>query len=146
MTMMTRYDPISNALSLREAMDQLFQDSFVAPFGWLRQTTNSIPVNVYETDDAFVVQAFAPGLTADQLSISVEQGTVTLHGELKAEESNGLRPVLQERASGSFTRTFALPVPVDADKVQAELRDGVLSLTLPKSEAVKPRKIQVKGS
>ena len=146
MTMMTRYEPFSNALSLREAMDQLFRDSFVAPFGALRQTMHSIPVNVYETDDAFVVKAFAPGLTPDDLSISVEQGSVTLHGELKAEELSGLRPLLQERPSGSFTRTFTLPVPVDAGKVQAELANGVLSLTLPKSEAVKPHKIQVKSS
>jgi len=146
MTMMTRYEPVSNALSLREAMDQLFQDSFVAPFGRLPRTASSIPVNVYETDDAFVVKAFTPGLTADQLSISVEQGTVTLRGELKAEEHDGWRPVLQERPIGAFTRTFTLPMPIDAGKVQAELANGVLSLTLPKSEAIKPRKIQIKSS
>ncbi len=57
-----------------------------------------------------------------------------------------MRPLLQERQIGAFTRTFTLPVPVDADKVQAELRNGVLSLTLPKSAAIKPRKIQVKSS
>jgi HSP20 family protein len=57
-----------------------------------------------------------------------------------------MRPLLQERRIGAFTRTFTLPVPVEADKVQAELSNGVLSLTLPKSEAIKPRKIQVKSS
>ena len=146
MTMMTRYEPLSNALSLREAMDQLFQDSFVAPLGRLAGTTSPMPVDVYEIDDAFVVKAFMPGLTPDDLTINVEQQSVTIHGEPKAEELDGLRPLLQERRIGAFTRTFTLPVPVEADKVQAELNNGVLSLTLPKSESVKPRKIQVKGS
>ena len=146
MAMMTRYDPISNALSLREAMDQLLRDSFVAPFGAPAQTTSSMPVDVYETDDAFVVKAFMPGLTPDELTISVEQQTVTIHGEPKAEDLQGMRLLLKERRLGAFTRTFTLPVLVDADKVQAELAQGVLSLTLPKSEALKPRKIQVKSS
>ncbi len=146
MTMMTRYEPFGNVLSLREAMDQLFRDSFVAPFGPLAQTMSSMPVDVYETDDAFVVKAFMPGLTPDDLTINVEQQSVMIHGELKAEEMAGMRPLFQERQIGAFTRTFTLPVPVEADKVQAELRNGVLSLTLPKSAAIKPRKIQVKSS
>ncbi len=146
MAMMTYSEPFSNVLSLREAVDQLFRDSFVAPFGASARTTSSMPVDVYETDDAFVVKAFMPGLTADDLTISVEQQTVTLHGELKAEDLPGMRPLRQERRISAFTRSFTLPVLVDADKVQAELAQGVLSLTLPKSEALKPRKIQVKSS
>jgi len=146
MTSMTRYEPFSNVLSLREAMDQLLRDSFVAPFSALAQATSSLPVDVYETDDAFVVKAFMPGLTPDDLTISVEQQSVAIHGQPKAEAVDGMQPVLQERRIGAFTRTFTLPVPVEADKVQAELRNGVLSLTLPKSEAIKPRKIQVKSS
>ncbi len=146
MAMMTRYEPISNVLSLREAMDQLFRDSFVAPFGRLAQARSSMPVDVYEIDDTFVVQAFIPGLTPDDLTINVEQQSVTIHGEPKAEEMAGMRPLLQERPVGAFTRTFTLPVPVDVDKVEAALSNGVLSLTLPKSEAIKPRKIQVKSS
>ena len=146
MAMMTHNAPFSNALSLRDAMNQLFQDSFVAPFGAPARTMSSMPVDVYETDDAFVVKAFMPGLAPDDLTINVEQQTVTIHGEPKAEDLQGMRPLLQERRIGAFTRTFTLPVLVDADKVQAELAQGVLSLTLPKSEALKPRKIQVKSS
>jgi len=143
--MMTRSEPFSNALSLRDAMDQLFRDSFVAPFGALAHV-GSMPVDVYETDDAFVVRAFMPGLTPDDLTISVEQQTVTIHGEPKAEDLQGMRPLLQERRIGAFTRTFTLPVAVDADKVQAELTQGVLSLTLPKAPEAKPRKIKVMSS
>lgn len=143
MTMMTQYAPVGNALSLREAMNQLFQDSFVAPFGSLPQTAGSMPVDVYEADDAFVVKAFMPGLTADDLDISVQERTVTINGQPEAEELNGMRPLLKERRFGTFTRTFTLPVPVEADQVQAELANGVLSLTLPKSETARPRKIQI---
>jgi len=146
MAMMTRNQPVSNVLPLREAMDQLFRDSFVAPFGVLAQTTSSMPVDIYETDDAFVVKAFVPGLTSDDLTISVDQQTVTIHGEPKTEDVQGMRSLRQERRIGAFTRSFTLPVLVDGGKVQAELGQGVLSLTLPKSEALKPRKIQVKSS
>jgi len=145
MEMTTRYEPFNSALPLREAMDRLLWDSFVAPIGY-QQLTNSMPVDVYETDDAFVVKGFAPGLTAEDLAISVEQQVVTIHCEPKAEKIEGLRPLLQERPIGAFTRTFSLPVPVDAGKVEAQLNDGVLNLTLPKSEAIKPQKIQVKSS
>jgi HSP20 family protein len=145
MAMMTRREPFGGAMSLRDAMDQLMRDSFVVPFGRLGQTIG-MPVDVYETDAAFVVKASMPGLTADQLNISVEQQTVTIHGEPKVEERDGMRPLLQERRVAAFTRTFALPVPVDASKAQAELVNGVLSLTLPKSEASKPRKIQIRSS
>lgn len=146
MTMMTRYDPFSNMLSLRQAMSQLVEDSFVAPFARSAQATNIMPVDVYETSDAFVVKAFMPGLSAEDLSINVEQRAVTIHGEARPEQHDGLRPLLQERPVGAFTRSFTLPVPLDAAKVQAELVNGVLSLTLPKSEVAKPRKIQVKES
>ena len=139
MTMMTRYDPFSNMISLRDAMNQLFQDSFVA------QSTNIMPVDIYETDDAFVVEAFMPGITPEQLSISVEQQTVTIHGEPEAEKQDGTRWVLHERPIGAFTRSFTLPAAIDAGKVRADLVNGVLSLTLPKSETAKPRKIQVKS-
>jgi len=145
MATMTRYEPSSLGMPLREAMAQLFQDSFVAPFGHSWQVIKSVPVDLYETNDAFVVKVSAPGLTADDLTVSIEQQVVTIHGEPKAEESEGFHPVLVERPLGRFTRTFSLPMPVDANKVTAEFTDGVLSLTMPKREAVKPRKIQVKS-
>ena len=145
MAMMTRYEPFNTMLPLRDAMQQLFEDSFVTPFGGLARTS-SMAVDLYETGDAFVVKAFVPGLTADDLSINVEQQVVRIQGEAKPDAHDGWRPLLQERPIGAFTRTFSLPLPVDPGKVQAELVDGVLSLTLPKSEVAKPRKIEVKSN
>jgi len=143
---MARFDPFSEVMSLRDAVSQLFQESYVPAAGRGMQATSIMPVDLYETNDAFVVQAFMPGLTADDLTISVEQQTVTIHGEPKAEEWKGARALLQERRIGAFTRTFTLPVSVDANNVDAELVNGVLKLTLPKAETAKPRKIQVKSN
>jgi len=145
MAMMTRYEPFGNVLSLREAMDRLFEDSFVTPFGRLMQTTSIMPVDVYETEDAFVVNAFMPGLTPDDLDITVQQQVVTIHGEPRTDDLKGLRPLVQERPTGQFTRTFSLPVPVNANRVGAEFRNGVLHLTLPKLETARPHKIEIKA-
>jgi len=144
MTMMTRFDPLSNVFSLRDAVHQLLASSFVAPT--LMQTTNIMPVDVYETNDAFVVQAFTPGFTPDQLDISVEQNVVTIQGEPKADDFQGVHTLRLETRVSKFMRRLVLPAPIDADKVQAEMNNGVLKLTLPKVESVKPHKIQIKKS
>src|SRR5687767_15848024 len=107
MTMLARFDPFSNMVSLRDAMNQLLEDSVVAPFGRFAQASNIMPVDVYETDDHFIVKAFMPGVTADELSINVEQQTVTIQGEPRAEKHDGMRPILQrseERRVGKECR------------------------------------------
>jgi HSP20 family protein len=146
MAMMTRSDPFGEVVSLRDAVNQLLADSVVAPFSSVMRTTTMMPVDLYETDEAFVVKAFMPGITADQLNISIEQNIVTIHGEPKADQWENMRPILIETNLGAFTRKFMLPGTIDADKVQAELDNGVLTLTLPKAETHKPRKIQIKSS
>jgi HSP20 family protein len=102
------------------------------------------PVNVREDQDQFYVEAELPGLNHDDLEILVEGDQLTIRGERKPVADEG-RWHRQERAFGRFQRTFTLPVAVDADKVEARLDQGVLTLTLPKSEAAKPRKIAVKA-
>ncbi len=145
MAMMTRYDPFSDVLTLRDAMNQLLEESFVAPFRGL-MPTNVVSVDMYETSDTLVVKAYIPGFTSDQLNISIEQDVLTIHGEAKAEKLDGMRPVWQETQFGTFTRRLALPVRADADKIQAELENGVLTLILPKAESSKQRKIEIKAS
>ena len=140
---MTRYDPFAKMLGLSQPAASWWQDSLLTPLGQAGRATGMMPVDIYETGAAFVVKAFMPGLTPEDLGVSVEQRTVYIHGQPKAESSEGMRPIFQERPSGSFTRSFTLPVMIDADRVQAELMNGVLTLTLPKSEAAKPRKIQI---
>jgi HSP20 family protein len=104
------------------------------------------PVNVWEDQDAFHVEAELPGLTREQLQISVtHRNQLALQGERPVEEFEKGRWHRRERGFGRFQRVLKLPAPVDADKVEAKLEDGVLLLTLPKSEEAKPRKIAVKA-
>lgn len=142
MTMTTHTDPFGTVMSLRDAVNQILEESFVAPFNALRPTS-MIPVDVFETADTFVMKAFVAGLTPDQVNISIEQNTVTIHGEPQLNEMDGFQTIWSETSFGPFTRSFTIPLPVDANKVQAKLENGVLTLTLPKAESVKPRKIQI---
>ena len=104
------------------------------------------PVDLYETDEAFVLKAELPGLTTDEIQIEVHDRTLTLHGERKPEAGMTEAHYQQrERAYGSFQRVFALPTSVDAEKVQASFTNGVLELRLPKHEMAKPKRIAVES-
>src|SRR5262245_61215214 len=104
------------------------------------------PVNVSEDADAFHVEAELPGMTQEQVSISVtHRNQVTIQGERQAEDAASGRWHRRERGFGRLQRVLKLPAPVDADKVEAKLENGLLRLTLPKAEEARPRKIAVKA-
>jgi HSP20 family protein len=104
------------------------------------------PVNVWEDADAFHVEAELPGLTQEQLHVAVtHRNQVTIQGERSGQEADKGRWHRRERGFGRFQRVLKLPAPVDADKVDAKLENGLLRLTLPKAEEAKPRRISVKG-
>ncbi|MFO0797829.1 MAG: Hsp20/alpha crystallin family protein [Gemmataceae bacterium] len=104
------------------------------------------PLNVWEDDHALYVEVDLPGLDPAALDVTVTEGNqLTVQGERAAPEIQGAVWVRQERPAGRFTRAVTLPALVDADKVEAVYTDGVLKLTLPKHEAAKPRKVQVKA-
>jgi HSP20 family protein len=103
-------------------------------------------MNVWEDENAYYVEADLPEVPADKLDITVKEGSrLTLTGERKANELPNAVWHRQERFSGTFTRELTLPTPVDPDRVEAKFEQGVLKLTLPKSEAARPRKIAVKA-
>ncbi|HEX4609326.1 MAG TPA: Hsp20/alpha crystallin family protein [Urbifossiella sp.] len=103
------------------------------------------PLNVWEDDQALYVEADVPGLDPAAFDVTVTEGNqLTIQGERAAPDIKGAVWVRQERPTGRFSRAVSLPVLVDADKVEATYTDGVLRLTLPKHEAAKPRKVQVK--
>jgi HSP20 family protein len=103
------------------------------------------PVDLYDTDDACVVKAELPGLSKDDIHIEVHDHTLTLRGERKHEaEVKEEHYQRRERSYGSFQRAFWLPAMVDAEKIQASFKEGVLALRLPKSEATKPKRITIK--
>lgn len=100
----------------------------------------SLGVNIREEDEAYILSALVPGLKAEDLNIQILEDVVSIEGEYKAEE---VKFLLHELPSGSFRRTLRLPNEVDAEKVEAKITDGVLTLTLPKAESARPKKIKV---
>ena len=140
-----RITPLSDFVSLRDAMDQLFQESFIRPNGWSGPAGQiAMPVDLWETKDAYHLRADLPGLTADDIAINVTGDTVTLAGETQpATDVAGDAWLRQERRAGKFQRAFTLPVQIDSNAVTATFANGVLDLTLPKSEAVKPKTVKI---
>lgn len=135
--MLVRWDPF-------EEMSRL-QDHFFGGKGLSKQAFR-IAIDIREEDDAYYVDAEVPGLSAEDVKVDVDKNVLTLSGERKVEkeEKEGTYRRV-ERQYGSFTRSFTLPETVDADKITADLKDGVLALRLPKKEAPKPRAISVKA-
>jgi HSP20 family protein len=147
MANITRYDPLGEMVSLRSAMDRLFEDSFVSPLSWRTisgGTEINPPIDVHETDDALVVSAALPGMKADDVEMTITGQTLTIRGEMKADEEVKRDQYLyRERRYGTFSRSIQLPVRVEGDKADATFSDGVLTLRIPKAEEVKPRQIRI---
>jgi HSP20 family protein len=143
MTNLTRWDPFQDMLSLREAMNQLMEESFVRPNGARGQ--NFVPaLDLSETKDGYLVEAAVPGLKPEDLEITLENNVLTIKGETRQESEDKQRNYHRvERRFGSFQRTITLPNTVKADAIKAEMEHGVLKLEIPKAEEVKPRKIAV---
>ncbi|MGQ9515792.1 MAG: Hsp20/alpha crystallin family protein [Anaerolineae bacterium] len=141
-----RWQPFEELMSLRDAMDRLFEESIVWPRSWLAPAAQNFAVDIYETKDDVVVKASLPGAKPEDVEVSVVGDTLTIKGEVKEEkdikEENYIR---KERRYGSFCRSFTLPVSVNPDKATAEFENGVLTLTLPKAEEVKPKTIAIKA-
>jgi len=143
-----RWDPFREAISLRDAMNTLLQESFIRPTGLMTQEDYApLPLDVSETDDAFVVKSSLPGVRPEDVQITVQGNTLIIRGESKAEEEKkGEQWHLRERRFGRFQRSVTLPAPVSADRAQAHYENGVLTLTLPKAEEAKPRQIKIGGA
>jgi len=129
-------------LPLRDAIDQLFEGSFITPQVFSGQAGNT-PVDLYVTEEDVVVDMAVPGANPDDINISVTGDTVTVGGEIKRPEHKG-QPYLEEIFEGRFQRSFSLPIQVDANGAEASFHNGILTLRLPKSEATRPRRIQVR--
>jgi HSP20 family protein len=145
MSNLIRWEPAREMMSLRDAMDRLFDDAFTRPLsgrdGW------SVPaVDMYQTDDEIVVKAALPGIKADEVQINITGEVLTLKGEVKQEEEKKEKAWhIREQRYGSFERSVVLPTDVVADKAKAEFENGILTITLPKADEVKPRTITVKA-
>src|SRR5690606_6340704 len=109
---------------------------------------NSLALDVDETDKAYTVTTEMPGVKPENIHVNLDGDYLMIEGEIPAQETNeeGTRSLMRERRYGRFTRSIRLPLAVDSDKVEATYEDGVLKLTLPKSEVVQPKQIPVKAA
>jgi HSP20 family protein len=163
MTMM-RWDPFSETVSLRQALDRMMEDALIPSSRLVGgQEGLSVPLDVLEHDDQFVVKASLPGVPAEEVRITVEANVVFIEGELREEpapppqqpptgQANGqqTKPAAaaprvhhRERRYGRFSRQVVLPASIDASTAQATFAHGVLTLTLPKAEQAKRRQIAI---
>ena len=128
-----RWDPVGDLLAIQQRLDRFAP----GPAGW------NPPVDLHETPDAYVVTAEVPGLAREDVEIHMRDGRLTLSGTRRERGSPCERYHRVERGHGSFSRTFQLPIPVDAEHIVADLRDGVLRVTCPKSADAGARRIHV---
>jgi HSP20 family protein len=146
MTLLTRWDPFREFVTLQDRMNRLFRDSF-GPEGQdeaLTTTAFAPPVDVYEDEHNVTLKIEVPGIDEKDIDVRIENNTLTVHGERKFEQEEkeeNYRRV--ERQYGSFTRTFSLPNTVNHDNVQADYDKGVLKITLEKKAEAKPKQIKV---
>lgn len=148
MAKLVRWDPLRDMVSLREAMDRLFAESFVSPRSWLapaEEGVATLALDVFEDEDDVTVQASIPGVKPEDIELSITGDVLTIKGETREqkEERQGSYHV-RERRYGAFQRSITLPTQIDAGKASAEFKDGILTLTLPKLEEVKPKTIKIK--
>jgi HSP20 family protein len=133
-------------VTLRDAMDRLFQESFVDPARLLSAggASRAMPLEVYETPDMVVVKALVPGVSPEDLEVSCEDGTLTLKARTEAPQAHDdWTWHLREIGYGEFSRSIRLPAKVDVDAADANFENGILTLTLPKAAEAKPTRIPV---
>lgn len=145
MSNLIRWEPAREMMTLREAMDHLFDDAFTRPLT-LRDGWSAPAIDMYQTDDEIVVKASLPGVKADEVQINITGEILTLKGETRqVEEKKDKAWHMREQRWGAFERAIALPTEVVADKAKAEFENGILTITLPKAEEVKPKIINIKA-
>ena len=144
MANLSRYNPFDEMVSLRDAMDRLFAESFISPHA-MRTFFSHGPAgaNMYETADSYEIHMPMPGAKPEDVTITAQGNTVTLKWETKTQQPKDARQVWSGMHYGAFQENFTLPTDINADAAEAHLSDGVLSLHLPKAEGAKAKSIQV---
>jgi HSP20 family protein len=145
MANLIRWDPLREVSEVRSLMDRAFDDFFSrSPITY--NGIGSIDVNMLQTDKDVIVKASIPGVKLEDINITISGDTLTLRGEMKDDqEYKDANYHIREMRQGNFSRTMTLPVKVDSDKAKAEFENGILCLTMPKTEEVKPKTITIKA-
>ncbi len=149
MATLIRYRPLGDVRRLNRMMDRFIETPFLDMPGFYSLKDGIAPVDVYQTENEVIVKAVLPGVSSEDVSISVTGDTLTIRGEVRefseGSEEGEREYHLREHRFRSFHRSLMLPTLVDANKAEAEIESGILTLTLPKAEEVKPKMITVKA-
>jgi HSP20 family protein len=145
------WNPWGEMVSLREAMNQLLEESVIRPGAATRGTNGvagfSFPLNIYGTADELKVEALLPGVSPEDVQVDLDRGVLTIAAKRhSAEASEGQTWYAREIHAGQFSRSLALPFPIEVEQAEANFSNGLLTLTLPKAAAAKPRRIQIGGA
>ena len=145
---MMRWEPFRELVSLRDAMDRLFDESFLRPGRiprlWGEEAAPTI--DMYQTPEHLVVKASLPGVKPEDVEITITGDCLSIKGEARVqEEVNREDYLFQEHRYGAFARTITLPVALSTEKAEASFEDGILTLTIPRAEEAKPKTIKVKA-
>ena len=141
--MLNRFDPFREMVSMRRMMDRLIDQGFTGD-GDSVTADWALPLDVVEQNDQFIVKASLPGVKMDDIEVTFNNGVLTVKGEIKEDTDHKEDQYhLRERRWGSFSRSISMPSTIQADEIKAEYQDGILVLHLPKSEAMKPKRIAI---
>jgi HSP20 family protein len=142
-----RWEPLHELVTLRQAMDRLFEDSFVQAPRLADNGGSATPaIDIFETAEKVGIKAILPGVKPDDVDINITPEGVVIKGEVKSEtETREANYVRKECHYGTFARTVALPAGLKIDKAEATMEDGVLTLEIPKAEEIKPKSVKIKA-
>ena len=149
MTVVRRFHPLSEALTLHDAMNQLFAQSFVQP-DWSSGRSPSIaaPVDVFEIDQTYHVHVFLSGIPPEEIELSVQGNTITFRGQFQptVKQEQQVTWFVQEIGSGSFERSVTFPNPIDNENIETQYINGLLMIMVPLHESNRPKRINVTAS
>jgi HSP20 family protein len=145
MANLVRWDPFNEMTSLRDMMDRVFEQAWVRPTSVFEGSMSRFPVDLYEAGDEYVLTASLPGVTPEQVDVTVQGNTVTVSYERKRDENEGVTWHARELPYGRFTRQIGLPVHIDNEHVEASMEHGVLRLRLPKVAQARERRVEIKS-
>jgi len=145
MSTLVRWNPVREMMDLRREFDRLFENALDMPAFGGDTTSWGLALDLIENDDVYVVKASVPGIDPEDLEITMSDNTLSIRGEFKKDEETQQEQYrLRERRYGSFARSVTLPTAVDREAINATYDDGILTLTVPKAEEVKPKRIAIK--
>ena len=145
--MLVRWNPYHEMMTLRHAVDQFVDTSMTPLDSTSRPLAWGMPLDVVENEDVYLVKANIPGIDPNDIEITFTDNVLTIKGEMKSEEEvKETRYHMRERRYGAFSRSISLGDRVNGDKISASYENGVLTLSLPKAEEVKPKRIEIKSA